>query len=167
MNQRTKTMTIFHPQQFNCGQCAHQKADASAFQISVTNCTAKLRSHVQEARKIMCDNLQGAIQTYAEKWKFYMRHALPLVKTRFLRLANFSPLAARSPARRSRDGRATSGKTSGAISAQRPGNGRAVVTAMPPNVRRDDTQDNLPCAGCERAMSALETGETTRLKTQP
>jgi hypothetical protein len=68
-----------------------------------------------------------------------------------------SPIArrklARSPARRSRDGRETSGKKSGeisrVISAQRPGNGRTVATAMPPNVRQDDSQDNLPCAGLD------------------
>ena len=92
--------------------------------------------------------------------------ALPLVWTRFLRLANSSPKTARSPARRSRDGRATSGKKSGEISrvmsAQLPGNGRAVANAMPPNVRQDDSQDNLPCARLGRAMSAPETGETTR-----
>ena len=92
--------------------------------------------------------------------------ALPLVRTRFLRLANSSPKTARSPARRSRDGRETSGKKSGEISrvmsAQLPGNGRAVATAMPPSVRQDDSQDNLPCAGLGRAMSAPETGETTR-----
>ena len=102
---------------------------------------------------------------------FYRVEALPLVRTRFLRLANSSPKTARSPARRSRDGRETSGKTSGeisrVISAQRPGNGRAVATAMPPNVRQDDSQDNLPCAGFGRAMSAPETCETTRLKSQP
>ena len=92
--------------------------------------------------------------------------ALPLVWTRFLRLANSSPKTARSPARRSRDGRATSGKTTGEISrvmsAQRPGNGRTVATAMPPNVRQDDSQDNLPCARLGHAMSAPETCETTR-----
>ena len=57
-----------------------------------------------------------------------------------------------------RDGRGTSGKKSGemshVVSAQRPGNGRTVETAMPPNVRPDDSQDNLPCAGQGRAMSA-------------
>ena len=92
--------------------------------------------------------------------------ALPLVWTRFLRLANSSPKTARSPARWSRDGRETSGKTSGEISrvmsAQRPGNGRTVAAAMPPNVRQDSSQDNLPCAGLGRAMSAPETCETTR-----
>jgi hypothetical protein len=36
------------------------------------------------------------------------------------------------------------------------------VPAMPPNVRQDDSQDNLPCVGLGRAMSAPESGETTR-----
>jgi hypothetical protein len=92
--------------------------------------------------------------------------ALPLVWTRFLRLTNSSPKIARNPARRSRDGREPSGKTSGeisrVISAQWPGNGRTVATAMPLNARQDDSQDNLPCAELERAMSAPETCETTR-----
>jgi hypothetical protein len=97
---------------------------------------------------------------------FYRVEALPLVSTRFLRLAKSSPKLARSPARRSRDGRKPSGKKSGemsrVISAQRPGNGRTVATAMPPNVRQDNSQDNLPCAGHGRAMTAPETCETTR-----
>jgi hypothetical protein len=96
---------------------------------------------------------------------FYTREALPLVSTRFLRLANSSPKTARSPARRSRDGRETSGKKSGdmsrVMSAQRPGNGRTVAAAMPPGVRQEDSQDNSPCAGLGRAMSAPETCETT------
>jgi len=48
------------------------------------------------------------------------------------------------------------------MSAQRPGNGRTVATAMPPNVRQDNSQDNLPCAGLGPAMSAPETCETAR-----
>jgi len=64
-----------------------------------------------------------------------------------------------------RDGRETSGEKSGNISrvmsAQRPGNGRTVPTAMPPNVRQDGSQDNLPCAGLGCAMSAPETCKTT------
>ena len=99
-------------------------------------------------------------------YRFDRVEALPLVSTRILRLANSSPKTARSPARRSRDGRATSGKTTGKISrvmsAQRPGNGRTVATAMPPNGRQDDSQENLPCAGFGCAMSAPETCETTR-----
>ena len=84
-------------------------------------------------------------------YRFNRVEALPLVSTRILRLANISPKIARSPARRSRDGREPSGKKSGemsrVMSAQRPGNGRTVAAAMPPNVRQDNSQDNLPCAG--------------------
>jgi hypothetical protein len=170
-NQRTKTMTTFHPQQFDCGQCAHQKAGTGALQISVTNCTNKLRNHVCEAGKIQCNKIQSAVQEHVTELEFYTREALPLVSTRFLRLANSSPKTARSPARRSRDGHEPPGKKSGemsrVMSAQLPGNGRTVAAAMPPDGRRDDSQDNLPCAGFGRAMAAPENGETTRLKSQP
>ena len=102
---------------------------------------------------------------------FNTGQALPLVSTRILLLANSSPKIARSPVRRSRDGRETSGKKSGETSrvmfAQRPGNGRTVATAMPLNVRQDDSQDNLPCAEFRRAMSAPKTYETTRNTAAP
>jgi hypothetical protein len=75
-------------------------------------------------------------------------------------------MAARSPARWQRDGRAISGKIAGKISrgiaAQLPGNGRTVAAAMPPNVRQDDSQGSLPCAGFGHAMSALEICKTAR-----
>jgi len=53
------------------------------------------------------------------------------------------------------------GNMSRSIAAQLPGNGRALTNAMPPNVRQDDSQDDLPCAGLGRAMSAPETRGTT------
>jgi len=164
-------MRAFHSRQSDCGRRVRQKADANAFQIHVTNFTTKLHGDFHEARKNVCGKFQGAVQEHVNEWSFYTREALPLVKTRFLRLADSSPKTARSPARRSRDGRAATGKTtdeiSRVISAQLPGNSRATATAMPPDGRADDSQDNLPCAGCERAMSPPETCETTRLKSQP
>jgi hypothetical protein len=159
-------MTTFHPQQSDRGLRVHQKADANVLQIHVTNCSIKLLGHVHEARKIVCNNFPEAAQERVMEMLLWTKQALPLVSTRFLRLANNSPKLARSPARRSRDGRETSGKKSGemsrVMSAQCPGNGRTVATAMPPNVRQDDSQDNLPYAGFGRAMSAPETCETTR-----
>ncbi len=160
-------MTTFRTQQSDRGRCVHQKADAHALQIHVTNCTAKLHGHFHETQKIVCNNFPDAAQERVMEVLLFAKQALPLVKTRFLRLAKSSPKTARSPARRSRDGRATSGKTSGGISAQRPGNGRATATAMPPDGRADDLQDNLPCSRLGRAMSAPETCETTRRKSQP
>ena len=130
-----------------------------------TNCAAKLHSHFHEARKIVCNNLPSVVQAHVTELPLYAKQALPLVWTRFLRLAKSSPKIARSPARRSRDCREPSGKKSGEISrlisAQHPGNGRTVTTAMPLNVRQDDSQDNLPCAGLGHAISAPETCETT------
>jgi len=156
-------MTTFHSRQSDYGRGVQKMANANTFNFTPRN----LHSHGHEARKNVCSKFQGTVQEHVNEWSFYTREALPLVKTRFLRLANSSPKTARSPARRSRDGRATSGKTSGGISAPRPGNGRAVATAMPPSVRKDDSQDNLPCAGRERAISAPETCEKTRRKSQP
>lgn len=137
-------------------------ANAATFNFTPPN----LHSHVHEARKIWCNHFQRALQEHVNEWSFYTREALPLVWTRFFRLAHISPMIARSPVRWSRDGRESSGKKSGemsrVISAQRSGNDRTVAAAMPPNVRQDDSQDNLPCAGFGRAMSAPETCETTR-----
>jgi hypothetical protein len=159
-------MTAFHFQQPDCGRRVRKNANASTFQIHVTNCTTKLRAQVHEARKIQCNNFSSWCHHKVQCYRFNEVQALPLVKTRFLRLANSSPKTARSPARRSRDGRETSGKKSGEIShvmfAQRPGNGRTVAAAMPPNVRQDNSQDGSPCAGLGRAMSAPEACETTR-----
>jgi hypothetical protein len=160
------TMTTFHSRQSDWRRRVRKKANADTFnftsQIPPPICAVMHTKHDKRSATIF----KSLCKRTAVSKCFYRVEALPLVRTRFLRLANSSPKTARSPARRSRDSRATSGKTTGEISrvmsAQRPGNGRAVATAMPPNVRQDDSQDNLPCAGLGRAMSASDTGETTR-----
>ena len=160
-------MTTFHPQQSDRGRRVRKNANADTFnfkaQIPPSICAVMHTKHDKSDATIFKSLCKRMVVSKC----FYTREALPLVKTRFLRLANSSPKTARSPARRSRDGREISGKTSGAISAQRPGNGRAVAAAMPPSVRKDSSQDNLPCSRLGRAMSAPETCETTRLKSQP
>ena len=160
-------MITFHSRQPDCDRLAQKNKNSDTVnftsQIASLICTATFTNRVKLGATIFKSRCSRTVLCY----RFDRVEALPLVKTRFLRLANSSPKTARSPARRSRDGRATSGKTSGAISAQRPGNGRAVATAMPPNVRQDGSQVNLPCGGRECAMSAPETCEMTRLKSQP
>ncbi len=156
-------MTAFHFQQPDCGRRVHKKANADTFnfapQIPPSICAVMHTKHDKRDATIF----KSLCKRTAISKCFYRVEALPLVWTRFLRLANSSPKTARSPARRSRDGRETFGKKSGeiscAMSAQFPGNGRAVATAMPPSVRQDDSQDNLPCAGLGRAMSAPESCE--------
>ena len=164
-------MITFHSRQSDCVRRARKKAYAGTLQIHVTNCAAKLHSHFHEARKIVCNNLSSAVQAHVIELPLYAKQALPLVKTRFFRLANSSPKTVRSPARRSRDGREPSGKATGKISrvmsAQRPGNGRTVAMAMPPDGRADDSQDNLRAPDANAPMSAPETCQTTRLKSQP
>ena len=158
-------MNTFHLRQPDCGRRVREKADASAFnftsQIPPSICAVIHTKHDKSDANIFKSLCKRTVVSKC----FYTREALPLVSTRFLRLANSSPKTARSPARRSRDGRATSGKTTGeisyAMSAQRPGNGWTVATAMPLNVRQDDSQDNLLRAGLGRAMSAPETCEAT------
>jgi len=164
-------MSTFHSRQTDCDRhaCKNENTGTLYFtsQIAPSICTVRHTKRVKTKAAIFKSRCSRTVLCY----RFDRVEALPLNFVRFLRLANSSPKIARSPARRSRDGRETSGKTTGEISraifAQRPGNGRSVATAMPPDGRTDDSQDNLPCGGCERAMSALETCETTRLKSQP
>jgi hypothetical protein len=151
-------MNTFHPRQSDCGRRVHKKANASALnftsQIPSSICTVMFTRHV----KPDATNFKSRCSRTVVCYRLDRVQALPLVRTRFLRLANSSPKTARSPARRSRDGRATSGKTTGEISrvmsAQLPGNSRATATAMPPDGRADNSQANLPCAGLGRAISA-------------
>jgi len=159
-------MKTFHSPQLDSEPHTRKNENAGTFNftspITPSICTVMFTEHEKSGATIFTSR--------RSRWllisNFRQRQALPLVKTRFLRLANSSPKTARSPTRRSRDVRETSGKKSGemsrVISAQRPGNGRTVATAMPLNVRQDDSQDNLSCAGFGRAMSAPETCETTR-----
>ncbi len=160
-------MTTFHSRQADRGRRARENATADTFnftaQIPPSICAVMHMKHDKRGATIF----KSLCKRTAVSKCFYRVEALPLVKTRFLRLANNSPKTVRSPARRSRDGRATSGKTSGEISAQRPGNGRTVATAMPPSVRKDSSQDNLRAPDANAPMSAPETCETTRLKSQP
>jgi AraC-like DNA-binding protein len=158
-------MITFHSRQPDCDRRArkNENSDTVNFtsQIASLICTATFTNRVKLGAIIFKLRCSRTVLCY----RFDRVEALPLVWTRFLRLAKNSPKTARSPARWSRDGRETSGEKSGKISrvmsAQRPGNGRTVATAMPPNVRQDGSQDNLPCAGLGCAMSAPETCETT------
>jgi hypothetical protein len=159
-------MTTFHPQPSDCGRRARRKADTNVLQIHVTNCAAKLHGPLHEARKIRCNNFQGAEQAHVTEWSFYPSHALPLPRARILRLAQISPMDVRSPARRPNNGRETSDKTSGELSrdkvAQFPSNNQTMTNVMPLNIRQDDSQDHLPYTGLGHAIAAPETCKTTR-----
>jgi len=115
-NQRTESMTTLCQQRPAGGQRACQKPGARVLHFHVTNCTHKLHSHFHEARKIQCNNVSSSVRSQIIDSHFLQIEALPLDSTSFLRLANSSPMAARSPARWQRDGRAISGKIAGKMS---------------------------------------------------
>jgi hypothetical protein len=136
-------MITFLSRQSDCDRHARKNENTGTLnftsKIARSICTVRHTKRVKINATIFKSRCSRTVLCY----RFDRVEALPLVSTRFLRLANSSPKTARSPARQSRDSRATSGKTSGAISAQRPGNGRTVATAMPLDGRADDSQDNL------------------------
>ena len=159
-------MNTFHSRQTDCDRRARKNENTGTLnftsQIAPSIYTVRHTKRVKTNATIFKSRCSRTVLCY----RFDRVEALPLNFVRFLRLANSSSKFQRSPARWTRDGRATSGKKSGKMSrvifAQRPGNGRAVAAAMPLNVRQDDSQDNWPCVGIRRAMSAPETCETTR-----
>ena len=109
-------MTTFHSRQSDWRRRVRKKADASAFnftsQIAPSICAVIHTKHDKRDATVF----KSLCKSTAVSYRFYDMEALPLVKTRFLRLANSSPKTVRSPARRSRDGRETTGKKSGEIS---------------------------------------------------
>ena len=135
-------MTNFQSLQSDCARRARKNENAGTFnftsQIASSICTVTFTKRVELGATIFKSRCSRTVVCY----RFDRVEALPLVWTRFLRLANSSPKIARSPARRSRDGRETSGKKSGetsrVMSAQLPGNGRSVAETMPPDGWRDN-----------------------------
>jgi hypothetical protein len=141
-------MITFHSRQSDCARHVRKNENADTFkfvsQIASSICTVMFTKRVKPDATTFKSRCSRTVVCY----RLDRVEALPLNFVRFLRLANSSPMIQRSPTRRSRNGRETSGRKSGKISrvmsAQRPANGRAVATAMPPNVRQDDSQANLP-----------------------
>ena len=107
-------MNTFHSRQTGCDRHARKNENTGTLnftsQIAPSICTVMFTKRV----KPDATNFKARCSRTAVSYRFDRVEALPLVKTRFLRLANSSPKTARSPARRSRDSRATTGKTSGA-----------------------------------------------------
>lgn len=161
-------MITFHSRQSDCARRTRKTEDPGTFnfasQIPSSICTVAFTKCEKSDAIIFTSRCSRLYLIYI----FIHGHALLLSFVRFSQLANGSPKIARSPARRARDGRETSGKKSGKMSrvifAQRPCNARTVAAAMPLNVRQDDLQDDWPCTGIRRAMSTPETCATTRTR---
>jgi hypothetical protein len=109
-------MITFHSRQSDCAQDVRKNEIAGTFnftsQIASSICTVEFTKLVKSDAIIFtsrCSRLSLICHLIHGQ-------ALPLVSTRFLRLANRSPKNARSPARRSGNGREPSGKKSGEVS---------------------------------------------------
>ena len=159
-------MTTFHFRQPDCARRIHKNENVGTvkftMQIAPLICTVMHTKRVKPDATIFKSRCSRMVMCY----RLNRVQALPLSQAKVFRLAHISPIVARSPARRSSDGREPSGKTSGemsrVMSAQCLGNGRSVAAAMPPSVRQDGLQNNLRHAGVGRVMVAPETCETTR-----
>jgi len=128
-------MNTFHSRQTGCDRHARENENTGTLnftsQIAPSICTVIRTKRVKRDATIFKSRCSRTVLCY----RFDRVEALPLVSTRFLRLAKSSPKTARSPARRSRDGREPPGKKSGemsrVMSAQLPGNGRSNAAGWP------------------------------------
>ena len=129
-------MTTFHSKQSNCARRARKNENAGTF-----NFASQIASSICTVAFTKCEKFDATIFTSrcsrtAVSYRFRGGQALLLVGTRFLRLANNSPMIQRSPARRSRNGRELSGKTSGEMSHPFPHICRAIAGLWPMHCRR-------------------------------
>jgi len=109
-------MIIFHSRRSDCARRARKNENASAFnftsQIASSICTVAFTKREKSDAIIFTSRCSRTAVSY----RFRGGQALPLSFVRFLRLANGSSKNRRRPARRSRNGRESSGKTSGEMS---------------------------------------------------
>jgi hypothetical protein len=159
-------MTTSYSRQPDCAQRDHKMATASTFNFTSQTVSSICSVAFTKREKSDAIIFKSRYSRTIVGYRLDMPYALPLSPLRFSRFANCSPMVTRSPARRSRNGREATDKTSGemsrVMSAQLPSNSRKVAVAIPLDDRRDNSQDNLRCAGLGRAMAVQETCETTR-----
>ena len=141
-------MITFHSRQTDCDRHARKNENTGTFnfasQIAPSICAVMFTKRVKNDATIFKSRCSRTVVCY----RLNRVQALPLVWTRILRLADSSPKTARSPARRSRDGREPSGETTGEIS-------RVITAQLPGNAGRWQQQ-------CRRT-SVKTTSKTARL----
>ena len=110
-------MTTFHPQQSDRGRRARKKAERqhasnSRHKLPPPNCTVMFTKREKSGATIFKALCKRTVVEYV----ILYRASLTPCQNKVFTARQSSPMTARSPARRSRDGRETSGKTSGEIS---------------------------------------------------
>lgn len=151
-------MITFNPRQLDCAWHVRKNENIGTVnfttQIAPSICTVIHTKRVKPDATIFKSRCSRTVVCY----RFDRVEALPLVSTRFLRLAHISPKTARSPARWSRDGREQSGKTSGEMS-------RVISTQCPGNAAERPSRRLARQLALRRTGTCnvrLETCETTR-----
>ncbi len=113
-------MIAFHPRQSDCARRARKNENSGMFnftsQIAPLICAVIFTKHVKHDATIFKSRCSRMVMCY----RLHTKQALLLSFVRFLRLANGSSKFQRSPARRSRNGRESSGKTTGEMSRSLP-----------------------------------------------
>ncbi len=159
-------MITFHLRHSASEQRARKNEHASALnytsQIAPSICTLTITKRDKPDATIFKSRCSRTAVCY----RLNRVDALPLIFIRLSRLANSSPTIQRTPARRSRNGRDTTDKTTGETSRVKDTlcrrNRLAATNLVSPDDRRGDWQDNLPCAEFGRATTAQEIVDSTR-----
>ena len=129
-------MITFHSRQSDCARRARKNENAGTI-----NFTSQIASSICTVAFTKCEKFDATIFTSRRSRLsliciFRQGHALLLSFVRFLRLANGSSKNQRSPARRSRNGRESSGKKSGEMSRSLPHNFPAIAGQWQTQCRR-------------------------------
>ncbi len=129
-------MNTFHSRQTDCDRhtCKNENTGTLNFtsQIAPSICTVRHTKRVKTNATIF----KSRCSRTAVSYRFRGGQALPLSFVRFLRLANGSSKNRRSPARRSRNSRESSGETSGEMSRPFPHICRAIAGLCQMQYRR-------------------------------
>ena len=128
-------MITFHSSQPDCARHARKNENAGTVnfitQIAPSICALMHTKRVKADATIFKSRCSRTVMCY----RLDRLQALPLSQAKVFRLAHISPTVARSPVRRSSDGREPSGKTSGemsrVMSAQRPVSGSSNAAECP------------------------------------
>ena len=120
-------MITFHSRRSDCDRRVRKTENAGTFnltsQIASSICTVTFTKRVKPDATIFTSRCSRTAMCY----RFRGGQALPLSFVRFLRLASGSSKNRRSPARRSRNGRESSGETSSKMSRPFPHICRAIA----------------------------------------
>jgi hypothetical protein len=133
-------MTTFHSRQSDCNLNTRKNETTGTF-----NFTSQIASSIYTVAFTKRKKSDAIIfKSRCSRWSLFYHfiggHALPLNFVRILRLAQISPLAARSPTRWPRNVGKTSSEISRGNVAHFPGNSQTIANVMSPNFRQDDSQ---------------------------